>query len=529
MNEEFDFLVEGWLHSLMEFRPQAATAIGLHQYDKKMPSGTKESLLKFIETRSVYLKKFQSIKEPLSPDRQIDCKLLISTLKYNLFKEREIRQWEKDPDLLQIISPTLLPLFSREFAPFENRLESITARLSKCPQFIEEFKSRIANPVGLWVIMAKEACNSLPLFFQVISHTAKEKGLDTTELDEASAKTADALSEYVGWLDTLPCEEEPFLGRELFEKLLKMREIGFRADEILKLGEDYLKKEKAHLKNLASKVDPSLSGEQVRARIRQDHPSTFEAVLNEYKKAITKMRALVCEKGFATLPEGEHLTVQETPAFLRHIMPVGFYILPGVFEKDQTGTFFITPVEGEALAEHNYTAILNIAVHETYPGHHLQAVWSNKNPSLARMLSFAPEFGEGWAHYCEERIHDYGLNNANMQIVQTMNVIFRAVRMIIDVKLHCGEMTFDEAIQFLEKETGMEHSVAVAEVKRYTKTPGYPLSYLLGKHLMMQLQREVKEHLEDKYSDREFHDVVLQAGILPFAHLREVLKLQGML
>lgn len=530
MNDEFDSLVHEVFYFIMDVRPDIATELGLHQYDKEMPSATRESHITLIKAMSDYLEKFQSIPEStLSGDRRIDRNLMISVLKYNLFHEDEIRRWEKDPDCAELIGFAIHTLFVREFAPFEERLESITARLTKCPHLIEEFKTQITTPVKLWVEIARESCNALPLFFQTISDTAQKQGLDASELDEASAKTADCLSDYVGWVDTLSSQEEFAIGRERFEKLLTVRKLGLTASEILKIGEDYLAREKARLQRLASEIDPSSSVEEVRTKIRQEHPSTFSETLKEYEKAIARMRKIVQEKGFASIPEGERLIVQETPVFMRHVIPTAAYMPPAKFEEDQMGIYFVTPAEGDLLAEHNYVSIVNTSVHEAYPGHHLQLTWANKHPSLVRTLSDPAEFIEGWAHYCEERIRDYGLTDTKLQIAQAIDVIFRAVRIIVDVNLHCEGMTFDKAVSFLSKETGMEPRAAAADVKWYTKEPTYPLSYLLGKHLLLQLRTEVQEHMGEQYSDRAFHDALLQGGNLPFAHLREELQFKGMI
>jgi uncharacterized protein (DUF885 family) len=530
MNDEFDALVQEAFDSLMKQRPDLATMLGLHQYDSKMPSATRKAHIDFITSLREYNEKFQSIPaEELSPDNQIDRHLMISTLKYYLFQEGEIRKWEKDPDPVEMIGFSIVSLFSREFAPFEERLPSIIARLRQCPQFIDDFKTRITAPVKLWLEMAKESCGMLPFFFQIISTTAQKQGLDTAELDEASAETTESLTQFVQWLDTLSSEGEPILGKDLFENLLQVRELSLTAQQILEIGEHYLSQEKERLNQLASCIDPSSAVEEVRAKILADHPPTFEDTLKEYRKAIAHSRELVKTKGFATFPENERLTVMETPSFMRHIIPVAAYQSPARFETDKMGVYFVTPVEGDSLTEHNYASILNTSVHEGYPGHHLQLTWASQHRSLVRAISHAPEFVEGWAHYCEERMRDYGLTDIKLQIVQTLAVIFRAVRIIIDVNLHCGKMTFDEAISLLESETGMEHYAALAEVKRYTKTPAYPLSYLLGKHMLLQVQKEVKACMKEKYSDKQFHDTVLQAGSIPFKYLREELKLKGML
>ncbi len=108
--------------------------------------------------------------------------------------------------------------------------------------------------------------------------------------------------------------------------------------------------------------------------------------------------------------------------------------------------------------------------------------------------------------------------------MQVNRIVFRAVRMIVDVKLSCGEMTFNEAVDMLVSETGMSKNVAIAEVRRYTMTPGYALSYLLGKHLILKLRDEVREKMGPKYSEKFFHDTITANGYLPIAKLRETFE-----
>jgi len=100
--------------------------------------------------------------------------------------------------------------------------------------------------------------------------------------------------------------------------------------------------------------------------------------------------------------------------------------------------------------------------------------------------------------------------------------IWRAVRIIVDVKLSQGEMSFDEAVDMLMKEAGTSKEAAIAEVRRYTMTPGYPLSYLLGKHLILQLRADIKRRMGKKFSEKFFHDTIASNGELPIILLREV-------
>jgi len=88
--------------------------------------------------------------------------------------------------------------------------------------------------------------------------------------------------------------------------------------------------------------------------------------------------------------------------------------------------------------------------------------------------------------------------------------------------LHMGKMTFEEAVDLLVREAGMERPGAVAEVKRYTLYPAYQLSYLVGKYLIIELRNDVRKRLGKAYSDKLFHDTILYSGSLPMKYMREI-------
>jgi uncharacterized protein (DUF885 family) len=117
--------------------------------------------------------------------------------------------------------------------------------------------------------------------------------------------------------------------------------------------------------------------------------------------------------------------------------------------------------------------------------------------------------------------HGY-VTSLESKLIQINDVIWRAVRIIVDVKLSRGEMRFSEAVDMLMKEAGMSSEGATAEVRRYTQSPGYPLSYLLGKHLILQLRDEVKQKMGTRYSEKFFHDTITANGYLPISLLKKV-------
>jgi uncharacterized protein (DUF885 family) len=113
------------------------------------------------------------------------------------------------------------------------------------------------------------------------------------------------------------------------------------------------------------------------------------------------------------------------------------------------------------------------------------------------------------------------ITDLETRLIQVNDMIWRAVRIIVDVKLSRGEMSFEEAVEMLVKETGMSREGATGEVKRYTMTPSYALSYLIGKHLIQKLKQELKQKMGDKFDEKSFHDTITANGYLPISMLRK--------
>jgi uncharacterized protein (DUF885 family) len=103
------------------------------------------------------------------------------------------------------------------------------------------------------------------------------------------------------------------------------------------------------------------------------------------------------------------------------------------------------------------------------------------------------------------------------------DAIWRACRIILDIKLHRRQVGVEEAIEFLVAQTGFERPNAAAEVKRYTHTPTYQLSYLLGRVLLLRLRDDERRRLGDRFALRDFHDALLRQGSIPVSFQRRLL------
>jgi uncharacterized protein (DUF885 family) len=302
---------------------------------------------------------------------------------------------------------------------------------------------------------------------------------------------------------------------------------GLDADAILEIGEDQLEGQKAARIRAAAEVDEHATEAEVIDRLKSDHSATFEEALEAYRDAMLRSRQHLIDHDIVTVPADERIDVIPTPEYLRNVIPFAAYFSPPKFDPHPKGIYIVTPSVGHdphAMREHNFSSISNTSIHEAYPGHHLQLHVANSHPSLTRMMTDAPEFTEGWGMYSEQMMREQGFDAAaNFRLNMHTDAIWRACRIILDVRMHRGEIGIEDAIRFLVAETSFEEANARAEVRRYTYTPTYQLSYLLGKVLLLGLREDETRRLGSAFSLRDFHDSLLANGSLPISFHRRIL------
>jgi len=532
----FDRTIDRWFRDQVAMRPETATFFGLHDHDADLSPGGRDAIDEEVRFFRRTIDELSALDpSELSHDRALDRDLAVHQARLGLFWLTEYRPWTGSSEAAGHIGEALFPLFSRDFAPLRDRLESIIGRLEQAPRFLVETRERVTDPVRLWTEIDIESTQQLPGFLDIILAAARAEGGDEVlnqRLSNAVDATKVALTEHASWLrdDVLPgANAEWRTGRERFEEMVRLRELEADGDEILAVGEELLVSEKTARDALCTEIAPELSPSEVADLVKNDHAATFAQSLHEYRESMDRARAFVVEHGLASPPEEDHLNVIETPSFIRHLIPFAAYYEPAKFDATPVGTYIVTPPSApEMMREHNRSSISNTSVHEAYPGHHLQLSAAITNPSLVRLFSGAPEFSEGWAFYCERMMKEHGFDDTpkGWYIVHT-DAIWRATRIILDVSLHRGLIGFDDAVDRLVAETGFERPAALAEVKRYTSTPTYQLSYLFGRHMIEKLKADVEKRQGGDFSLRGFHDTLLYGGTMPVSYARRLFGTNG--
>ncbi|HSI99361.1 MAG TPA: DUF885 domain-containing protein [Patescibacteria group bacterium] len=529
----FDRSIDRWFRDQVGMHPEIATFFGLHDHDGELSPGGRDAIDEEVAFYRRTIDELSAVDPgELTPERALDRDLAIHQARLGIFWQTEYRTWAGSSEAAGHIGEALFPLFTRDFAPLPERIASIASRLEAAPRYLRESRERVTEPVQVWTEIDIQSTEMLPGFLDTILAAARSETDDAAgirRLEAAVEATRSALGDHLDWLrtDVLPrATGEWAAGPERFEEMIRLRELEADGDEILAVGEELLVSEKAARDAICAEIDPTLSLEEVADLVKDDHAATFAESLREYREAMDAARAFVVEHDIATPPDEDHLNVIETPSFVRHLIPFAAYYEPARFDASPVGTYIVTPPSSpEMMREHNRSSISNTSVHEAYPGHHLQLSAAITNPSLVRLFSGAPEFAEGWAFYCERMMKEAGFDDTpkGWYIVHT-DAIWRATRIILDVSLHRGLIGFDDAVDRLVAETGFERPAALAEVKRYTSTPTYQLSYLFGRHMIEKLKSEVRAREGRDFSPKRFHDTLIYGGTMPVSYARRLFE-----
>jgi len=536
-NEFFDYFVK-------EF-PTWATWMGIHKHDGKLTRYDEASVKARNRRVKAMLKKAGKFDlRKLEGDDRVDADYVTGHLKFWDMVERRFPAHKREPSMyVGDILFGLYVLIERDFAPKDKRGRSLLKRMRQVPGRLRDAMANLDNPPKEFtesaILEARGALGFLKTTVRefISAVRGREYKKLGKELHAATDRAEKAFERFIGFLheDLLPRSKGKFaFGKQMFNSALKhQHHVDVDADALLKIGRKYKREIKQELAAVARKISRTKPWERLVDELKQDHPSNARLV-DFYAKEMKRARDFVRKNKLVSFPKREKLRVVETPDFAKPIIPYAAYLSPAPFEEKREGIFWVTKVAKgtprakakEQLEGHPKAGIAVTALHEGYPGHHLQLSIASYHPDKMRHMMRTSVFAEGWALYCEEMMWEQGFyREMRSRLLQLKDALWRACRVIVDVSLHTGKMTFDQAVRFLVKEAKLEEVNAIAEVRRYCQTPTQPMSYLLGKKLILELLEDYKERAGDKFRLRKFHNELLAHGTIPVKYVRELMGL----
>jgi uncharacterized protein (DUF885 family) len=536
MPPDFETFSRSFMDEYLGWDPVYSTQLGWHRYDRVLRDISRPSIEHQAIRCSQLLEELKRYPpETLKPDQRVDRALAEHLLRLWLYETKELKMHEKVSSAATDIGNSLFLLMVRDRPSFEERLDAIIARLEAVPQFLETSRATLRTPYRVWNEEALESGRQMPALLRSIESLVDGKSVSPEKrerLRRAVSRAAEELERHNFWLEhtVIPTSSPRYaLTPGEYANYISLKGFGVTADEALRIGDVYLDLAKKAMREIAKEIVPVGDPTKAIELMRSDCPKTFREAFGEYKETVGRCREHVVKSDLVTIPPGEELVVIETPEFMRPLCPFATQIEPGKFDSSRKGLYLVTPTGGskDFLKEHNFVSISNSTAHEAYPGHHVQAICARSHPSNVRALSFSPDFVEGWGLYVEDLMLGSGFNSTPMgRLVNITDLIYRTVRLIVEIKLSKGFLTLESAAGMFKRECGTDIEYARMEARACAMVPTFYSSYLLGKLAILQLRDEVQEAMGDKFSMKVFHDVLLYSGALPIKLMRGAVEVR---
>lgn len=529
--KQFSIISQSLLNTVWKSSPVEATILGVHQHDDTLGDLTASTYRNYANEFQGYIRMLESRVDPSKLSRRdaLEYQIAMMLASSNFIQLAYRKQWEKDPSMYPSIAIWgCFSLILRDYQPIDERMRSVLSRMREIPGMLAIAKENLKDIPQVFALVAADVTDAgLSFFREVIPAVANDVPLLTKDILSANEAAITALTDYRKWLQetVLPSAHGDFaVGRKVYEQILfSEHQLTYSPEDLVKIAEGMLADLSKELTEVSAQIDPSLTWQELVAKLSMEHPPK-EHIVDAYRNAMNAARDFVIEHDLATIPPGEHLDVRETPEFERSTTPYAAYMPSPPFGPSREGHFWVTPIDENAPEAEQKSQLLGhciytlpiTALHEGYPGHHLQLTRAANSGSDLRKQVMSSVQVEGWALYCEHLMHEQGFyTDPRVRLFQLKDMLWRVCRVMIDVGLQTGSMTFEEAVRMLVDTARLEEGSAVAEVKRYTLSPTQPMTYVIGKMLIEDLRARMEKKLGSDFNLKRFHDDLLDRGSIP--------------
>lgn len=543
--QTFPEFCEEILGALQAFYPVNATSMGIHTNDIKLTDYSTQSVKAMVGRLKQYERRLFKLEKTPMPDQDpIDLKLIKSNVDVALLNLDQIAWYKKSPQLYvdEAINGIYYLMLARHVGS-EGKVPLVIARMKAVPALFTTARQNIKKPPSVWIQTARESLNNGIEFFQgIAADLARQFPSRAGEINQAANTARVSMNDFVVWLSELAQgDDKSFaIGKAAFDYKLKNEYfISYDADSLLKLGESLLARAQVAFDDYEKVVEAQHQTGQDSVFVPKSF--TRQDILDYYQWETNQVGTFLKMNDIITVPDDiAEIKVVETPTFMRAVIRGIAYEPAGPFDTQQQGLFYVRPLPDsmdrqQIEARYRYVhrrGFKGSVVHEAYPGHHLQMQMAARNADPVRKWQMNTMMIEGWALYCEEMMYGTGLfgqEDPRQWLGVLGGIRFRAARIVADVKLHTGQFTYDECVDWMTKalkvETEADEQYIRSEVRRYTYTPTVQMSYLMGKREIELLKEASMKREGSNFTERGFYDKLLAEGSIPPALMWQALGL----
>ncbi|PYM10634.1 MAG: hypothetical protein DMF15_01450 [Verrucomicrobia bacterium] len=511
--------------------PVASSEAGLHTWDNRL---TDYSAAKIAERAQHVRKLLDQVRatktEKWTKDDRIDWLLFRAQLEEVDFGENILKLEQTNPlTYVNECSNAIFSLLKKEYDTPRNRALSAAARFKAMPGLFAEAEKNLQKPVKLYAQLAIQSARNIdPLFKESTAPLAKD--LSEAERADFEKSRDGALAAIHGFADRLEKKLPRMvdfapMGEANYNYYLKhVLLLPLNAVQVEMLGRAELARYRA-LEALLP--DPSMADPNPERA--KSVPPDQEAFLKAYESREAEMIDFLKSHQLITLPDylGK-FEIRQLPEAFKPTSPGGFMNPPGVYDKDPVGFFFIPTYNPKSKNFYLRAAIEDprpILGHEGIPGHFMQLSIANHLPNEIRRQNQNGVFVEGWALYGEEMLMRTGLypegSAAQGQILRLSR--YRAARIGVDVNLHTGKWTFEQAVNYFMEAGGLDREAAEGEAAGAATQPTQKIWYITGKWQIMNLLGKYYDKMGANFRLGQFHDDLVKNGSLPVSIIEWIL------
>jgi len=554
-DQKLETFFRGYLDQAFELQPMHATEMGDHRFDARLEDLSPAGRARWLElTRATLTSLPQRIEfSKLSRPSQIDFEILKHSLQTEEWLTENLHPFEDDPRVYNgFINDSVYLLLTQSTLPRETNVANCISRMGQIPRVVAAARQNLKNPPRVHTETAvRQNRGAIAFYDHDIFDFAGDTG-QLTQLKAAAQTVVACLKEYQTFLekDLLPrAKGEWRIGPAKFARKLDLElDAAMSADQVLADAESEFVRVERDLyvvaRQLWSKYFPRqalppddelgrrATVQQVLSAVSQEHCRP-EDLTREMTDRVARLKTFITDHKILKLPEPDHCQVIEMPEFKRG-NSTAYMEAPAPLDPNGTGHLAVSPPPKDwdaqrvesYLEEYNNHMLDILTIHEGYPGHSVQLEYMNQNPSLIRRVLQSGVYIEGWAVYTEQMMLDQGYGQGDLALrLNQLKFYLRAVaNTILDHKMHCSNMSDDEALTFLTQRCFQSEGEARLKIIRAKQSSCQLSTYFVGRMAHYRLRQQIERELGDKFVLARYHEAVLEPAAVPVKYLGELVR-----
>ncbi|MFY9932134.1 MAG: DUF885 domain-containing protein [Streptosporangiaceae bacterium] len=553
----FTRLAQEYLDDRAERHPDAATGLGDHRFDARLPDRSEQARQDERRALDGFAARLSTLSSPLgsssaggplSAENQVDAAMMADGLARRIFELDELREHTWNP-LQANPGRSIYQLLSRDFAPLAERLTSVAGRLTEIPATLAQARAQLGRMPRVHLETAiGQFDGTIALIGKEIDAALEAAPQAAPEIGRVRPLAAEALAEHKVWLaarleEATAADDfaDPRIGAERFARKLSLTlSAAADADAILARAQADLDRVSEEIAELAAEL----------AGAARPGPDVVRQVLDQLARDVPDdatilpfcADALAAQTAFVT--GHALLTVFDDPVELI-VMPeidrgvaVAYCDSPGPLEPSPQPTFIaVSPAPADWTAdrvasfyrEYNRHMVHDLVVHEAMPGHYLQLQHSRRftgSDTAIRAALRSGSFTEGWAVYAERLMAEHGYpgeGDPRAVRMQQLKMQLRTfINAILDASVHAHGMTEAEAMELMTGRGHQEEGEAAGKWRRALLTSAQLSTYYVGYTEISDLAANLRAAYPGR-AEREIHDQMLAHGSPPVRLLRTLI------